>query len=71
MLRSKCNRGERGPVYLWSSRRCGEIMFGFASASLNEEAILHAGFERISGDAFEGGVHAWDRRSVSEFLNRQ
>jgi hypothetical protein len=70
MLRSICNRGESGRVYSGSPRRCGEIMFGFASAGLYEESILHAGFERISGDAFEGGVHAWDRCSVSKFLNR-
>jgi len=70
MLRLICNRSESGRVYSGSLRRCGEIMFGFATTGLNEEPILHAGFERISGDAFEGGVHAWDRRSVSKFLSR-
>src|SRR6266403_446851 len=70
MLRSRCNRGESGRVYSGSPRRCGEIVFGFATVGLNEEAILHARFERVSGDAFEGGVHAWDRRSVRKFLCR-
>jgi hypothetical protein len=68
MLRSICNRGESGRVYSGSPRRCGKIVFGFAALCLYQEAILHAGLERISGDAFEGGVHAWDRRSVSKFL---
>jgi hypothetical protein len=68
MLLPRCNRGESGRVYLWSPRRCGEIVFGFATLGLNEEAILHAGFERVSGDAFEGGVHTWDRRSVRKLL---
>ncbi len=70
MLRSKCNRGESGRVYLWSPRRCGEIVFCFATVCLNKETILHARLERIGCDAFEGRVHTWDRRSVSEFFCR-
>ena len=71
MLRPICNRAERARVYSGSPRRCGEIVFGFVTLGLYEEAILRAGFERISGDAFEGGVHTWDWRSVSELFNRR
>ena|SRR5882672_1262255 len=70
MLLSSCNRVGRGRVYLWSPRHRGEIVFGFATVGLDEESILHAGLERISGDAFEGRVHTWNRRSISEFFRR-